>query len=146
MDEKIIELLKQPDFMNKIINEDDVFKVKSFFKEEGIDISDEDLKKLGNIIYHSLDTISQLSEEDMKNISGGADPPTSESSNKETTGTSPNTPAELTKKEKIFEAIHENKGYIIVGSVSLCVGTIYSIKTVMRRVRKNREKSWIKKS
>lgn len=71
MNEKVIEKLKNPDFFKELVIMSDESKVKEAFKNVGIEISNDDLKNIKEFINVVLESSSKLSEEDLKEISGG---------------------------------------------------------------------------
>ncbi len=71
MNEKVIEKLKNPDFFKELVIMSDESKVKEAFKSSGIEISNDDLNDIKEFINVVLESSSKLSEEDLKEISGG---------------------------------------------------------------------------
>ena len=73
MNEKILEKLNNKEFAKKIIGieaEEDVIKA---FKEENIEVSEKEVKELGNIIYDMVSKLSTLPEDQLNKVSGGSD-------------------------------------------------------------------------
>lgn len=71
MNEKIIEKLKDSKFLEEIIVMSDENDVREAFRKEGVEITDEDLKNIRDLIEISVETISRMPEEKLKEISGG---------------------------------------------------------------------------
>ncbi len=71
MNEKIMEKLKSPEFLKKIIVLPDAEKVKEEFRKEGIEVEDKDLKEIRDLIKCFTEMVSNLSSEELKKFSAG---------------------------------------------------------------------------
>lgn len=70
---KIAELLKDEEFVEKIFTTATPKELQSLFEENGVILTEDELKKLINSIQTKLEESVSLSESDLKTISGGAD-------------------------------------------------------------------------
>lgn len=72
MNNKFIDVLKDEDFANEILEMQTTEEVQKAFKEKGIDITIDDIKIIEEIINKMVEKNSTiLSEEDLENIGGG---------------------------------------------------------------------------
>ncbi len=71
MNEKLLEKLKQADFMEKIINCDTKEKIKEVFEKENVKVSDEEIDEVIDEVSKIAEAVSKMDEKDMENISGG---------------------------------------------------------------------------
>lgn len=71
--EKLTTVLKDKDFAEKIVKLQTPEKVQTAFKEKGIEMSTDDVQLLGSVINKMVEKGStELSEEDIENVSGGS--------------------------------------------------------------------------
>ncbi len=71
MRKEILVQLEKKKFMEKIISMEKPEEVKEAFENEGIYITDQELKEIGETLYSVLEKISKLSDNEIKKISGG---------------------------------------------------------------------------
>lgn len=71
MNEKILKLLEDRKFCEDLVNFENEIQVKEYFKDHGVEISDEDLKCVGDLLNELEDKIKDLSPEQLEIISGG---------------------------------------------------------------------------
>ena len=68
--EDVLEIIKDEEFLNKIINLTDIESVKKVFKSRGVDVSDQDIEEMRKgAAYYMND--HKVSDEFLGNISGG---------------------------------------------------------------------------
>ncbi len=71
MNEKILEKLNDKEFAKKIIGIESEENVIKAFKEENIEVSEKEVKELGDIIYDIVSKLSTLPEDQLDEVSGG---------------------------------------------------------------------------
>ena len=69
---KFNSLISNPEFMKKILGAETKEKVKDIFADEGVTITDEELKFLGESINEAIEKYNEIPEEKLDNISGGS--------------------------------------------------------------------------
>ena len=72
MNEKLLEKLKQADFMEKIINCNTREEIKEVLEKEGVNATDEEINEMIDEISKITEAISKIDEKDMDEISGGS--------------------------------------------------------------------------
>lgn len=70
--DKFNELLGNDEFMKKVLECEEPDEVKSLFKNENIDVTDDDLKVLADDIKEVIKNNSSLSDEELSDVSGGS--------------------------------------------------------------------------
>ena len=70
--ERVLELIGNEEFLKKVISEKSIEAVQGIFKDEGIDLTKEDVNALGDIIDHIAKT-SKINDEELKKVNGGSD-------------------------------------------------------------------------
>lgn len=155
--EEVINLLKEPDFIKKVMEEEKLENVKELFSEKGIELSLEEIEEIGKEIYSSLVLAYRLSEYQSSKITGGVNEG-AVSQNISSADVSVQSPSAQQQIEMLNQQIAEasiqdtpkdilnrNKGKIAVGAVSLFVGTFYSLKMLVRYIENiKNKKNWIK--
>ncbi len=68
---KLAELMKDETFVAKIMQAANKEEVKSFFKERGMELTEEDVTNLSKMIAQAVQKSENLSKEELENISGG---------------------------------------------------------------------------
>ncbi len=68
---KIIELLNNKDFSEKLLLLENDIQVKEHFKIYGVEISDSELENVRKLIFDMVICADKLSDSDLKNVSGG---------------------------------------------------------------------------
>lgn len=71
MDNKIAERLKDRSFVEKLMGLGTPDEVKSFFKSEGLTISDDELKEMGSSLNDVISQFKDIPDVELENISGG---------------------------------------------------------------------------
>ena len=71
MNEKLLEKLKQADFMKKIIDCSTNEEIKEVLEKEGVNATDEEISEMIDQISKIAEAISKIDEKDMDEISGG---------------------------------------------------------------------------
>ena len=69
--QKLMDLLQDNVFMEKILSAASVEEVKSLFSEQGITLTDENVAALGQAIEKAIANGGELSEDDLAGVSGG---------------------------------------------------------------------------
>ncbi len=158
---EVSELLKDPEFMEKIMDEKDKEKVKELFSGRKVDLSDEELNNIGKEIYDSLVLASELSEKETEIVSGGVWDKLHAGANWLRKKVGLATPEE---KQALQDQIKENKqilqesempdtwvdiadrnkGKLAVGAVALTLCAVYGVKSIKKYLNKSRKKkNWI---
>ncbi len=74
MDEKkLVELMKDDIFVEKMLEATTEEEVKALFKDKGMELNDGDIEFLAKAIAKAAEKDGRLSEEDLKGIAGGVD-------------------------------------------------------------------------
>ncbi len=71
MDKKIAEKLKDKSFVKKLIEFETFDEVKSLFKSEGLEISDDEIKEMGTALNKMVSKIQEVPADELENVSGG---------------------------------------------------------------------------
>ena len=71
MEEKVMKKLEDKKFCKKILGLESEEEVVKAFAEENIDISKEDVEKLGDIVENMISKMSKMSESGLDKVSGG---------------------------------------------------------------------------
>ena len=72
MNEKLLEKLKQADFMEKLINCNTREEIKEVLEKEGVNATDEEIDEMIDEISKIAEAMSKIDEKDMDEISGGS--------------------------------------------------------------------------
>ena len=70
-EKKFNELLNDKDFVEEILNMDTIEDVQAGFAQHGVEISEDEVDKLGDIIEETSKKMSKLSEDELNQIAGG---------------------------------------------------------------------------
>ena len=70
--EKLQQLMQDEEFLKKILVLETPEEVQGAFKENGVDISIEDLEKIKELIKKSMNENYELTEEELEEIIGGS--------------------------------------------------------------------------
>ena len=70
-EEKLSNILKDEDFIEKIFTTATPTEVKELFQEKGLDLSDEETEKVIEIFEKNIETADSLPDEQLQRISGG---------------------------------------------------------------------------
>ena len=70
-EKKFNELLNDKDFVEEILNMDTIEDVQAGFAQHGVEISEDEVDKLGDIIEETSKAMSKLSEDELNQIAGG---------------------------------------------------------------------------
>lgn len=171
MREEVAQLLKNPDFMERITDEQDKEKVKEIFLEKGIDLSHEEVDDVGKEIYDSLVLASKLSDKQVENISGGDNwfkdkfhavsnkvhavanwgrkkvglpTPEEEQAEKEERERNEQILQENSQEDTWMQIADRNKGKLAIGATALTLCAVYGVKNIKRYLNKSRKKkNWI---
>lgn len=68
---KIIELMKDPNFVKEVTSQESVADVQKLFKSKGVELSEADVEALGDIIDTVAQKGSVLSDEEIEKVSAG---------------------------------------------------------------------------
>lgn len=70
-EERVLELLQDDSFLEKVDTADGVEGLKKLFKENGVDMSSDEVKELVEFVASTSKT-GEISEEELDNVSGGS--------------------------------------------------------------------------
>lgn len=137
-----MDILKDPQFMEKIMNQKDKNKVKTLFSEKGVELSLDEIDGIGQEIYYSLLAAYRLSDEESVNISGGGGP--NGQDKQEMINDLQQQLDEANKPDTVQKIFARNKGLVVLGGISLWVVSFYGVKTIARYIKSIRnKKNWI---
>ncbi len=71
--QKLMDLLQNNAFMEKILSAASTEEVKSLFSEQGLNLTDENINALGQALEKAIANGGELSEDDLADVSGGGD-------------------------------------------------------------------------
>ena len=66
--QRIIDLLKNKEFLKDVISQDSVGDVQKIFENKGLKLTEEEVNFLGDIINEALNRMSNLSEKELEEI------------------------------------------------------------------------------
>ena len=69
--EKFLNLIKNKEFFKELISQDSVEDVQMLFKDEGIDLTKEEIEKMGDMIDQIAKKVSNLSDEELERVIAG---------------------------------------------------------------------------
>ena len=69
--EKLVKLMKNREFVDKVMSQESVSDVQKLFRSEGIELSETDIEALGDIIDIALQKGEILNDEILDNVSAG---------------------------------------------------------------------------
>lgn len=160
---EVLELLKNPEFLEKVMEENNKEKLKKLFLEKGVSLNVEELDNVGKEIYDSLVLASKLSEGETESVSGGGKDkkiesvssvgfwdwckkkvglPTSEQEQALHDNMAENVKLyqEAETPDTWFDIADRNKGKLAVGAVAVTLCAIYGVKNIKRYLNKSRKK------
>ncbi len=157
---EVLELLKDPEFLEKVVEENDKEKLKTIFLEKGVNLSGEELDNIGKEIYDSMVLASELSEKEIENVSGGGffdklhsgtnwlrkkvGLPTSEEEQAVRDNIAKNAQMyqEAETPDTWVDIADRNKGKLAVGAVAVTLCAVYGVKNIKRYLKKSRKKKF----
>ncbi len=71
MNEKVMKLFEDRSFLEKILKMDDETSIVEAFKQEGVDLTPEDMKTLKETVAKFSERLEGISEADLENVSAG---------------------------------------------------------------------------
>ena len=71
MNEKFDKLMNDEEFLRKLLTKQTIEGAKQLFHENGVDLSDDDMKALSFVLYDIINKSGEVSESVLENVSGG---------------------------------------------------------------------------
>ncbi len=71
MNEKILEKLKDKEFLEKIFSLKTKEEIMKAFSQENIEVTDAEIEQLGNLIAQTVSKLSDMPESELEKVSGG---------------------------------------------------------------------------